>query len=208
MNRQDCFSRRIFPMLASVMLFSGCTGFQASQSNSPRLYVLDARPAIKAAQAKRDLVLAVSAPRAWPGFDTPQMAYLRQPHALDYFAVNRWADTPSHMLEPLLAQALEQTKSFRAIVRAPGPVSADIRLETELIRLQQDFQTQPSRVQITLRTQLIDVVGKRIIAVKVFEGAENATSDDAYGGVVAANRLLQQILGELADFCVNASVSQ
>lgn len=195
-------------MLASVMLFSGCTGFQASQSNSPRLYVLDARPAIKAAQAKRDLVLAVSAPRAWPGFDTPQMAYLRQPHALDYFAVNRWADTPSHMLEPLLAQALEQTKSFRAIVRAPGPVSADIRLETELIRLQQDFQTQPSRVQITLRTQLIDVVGKRIIAVKVFEGAENATSDDAYGGVVAANRLLQQILGELADFCVNASVSQ
>jgi cholesterol transport system auxiliary component len=55
---------------------------------------------------------------------------------------------------------------------------------------------------------LIDVVGKRIIAVKVFEGAENATSDDAYGGVVAANRLLQQILGELADFCVNASVSQ
>ena len=136
------------------------------------------------------------------------MAYLRQPHALDYFAVNRWADTPSHMLEPLLAQALEQTKSFRAIVRAPGPVSADIRLETELIRLQQEFQTQPSQVQLTLRTQLIDVVGKRIIAVKVFEGAENATSDDAYGGVVAANRLLQQILGELADFCVNASVSQ
>jgi cholesterol transport system auxiliary component len=208
MNRQDCITRRIFPMLASVILLSGCTGLQAPQSDSPRLFMLDARPAIKAGQAKRNLVLAVSAPRAWPGFDTPQMAYLRQPHALDYFAVNRWVDTPSHMLEPLLAQALEQTKSFRAIVRAPGPVSADIRLETELIRLQQEFQTQQSQVQLTLRTQLIDVVGKRIIAVKVFEGAENATSDDAYGGVVAANRLLQQILGELADFCVNASVSQ
>jgi len=108
----------------------------------------------------------------------------------------------------LLRYALEQTSSFRAIVRAPGSYAADIRLETELIRLQQDFQKQPSQVQLTLRTQLIDVVSKRIIAVKQFDGVENAPSDDPYGGVVAANRLLQRMLGELADFCVNASVGQ
>ncbi len=190
------------------MLLAGCTGLHAPQTESTHLYVLDAQPAIKAGQEKRDLVLAVGAPRARPGFNTPQMAYLRQPHALDYFAVNRWADTPSHMLEPLLVQALEQTKSFRAIVRAPGPVSADIRLDTELIRLQQDFQTQPSRVQFTLRAQLIDVVGKRVIAVKLFDESEAAASDDAYGGVTAANRVLQRVLGQLADFCVNASVGQ
>lgn len=208
MNRHDYFSRRLFQVLAVVMMLSGCTGFQASQSDSPHLYVLDARPAIKEAQVRRDLVLAVSTPRAWPGLDTPQMAYVRQPHALDYFAVNRWADTPAHMLEPLLGYALEQTRSFRAIVRAPGSYPADIRLETELIRLQQDFQTQPSQVQLTLRTQLIDVASKRIIAVKQFDGVENAPSDNAYGGVIAANRLLQRMLGELADFCVNASASQ
>lgn len=208
MNRQDHLPRRLFHIFASVMLLSGCTGFQAHQSDSPRLYVLDARPAIKVAHAKRDLVLAVGAPSAWPGFNTSQMAYVRQPHGLDYFAVSRWADTPPRMLEPLLRYALEQTNSFRAIVRAPGSYAADIRLETELIRLQQDFQKQPSQVQLTLRTQLIDVVSKRIIAVKQFDGVENAPSDDPYGGVVAANRLLQRMLGELADFCVNASVGQ
>jgi cholesterol transport system auxiliary component len=170
-----------------------------------RLYVLDARPAIKPVQAKRDLVLAVSMPRARPGFDTPQMAYFRQPHQLSYFAVNRWADTPSRMLEFLLAQALEQTGSFRAIVQASGAVPADIRLDTELIRLQQEFGTQPGRVQLTLRAELIDVVGKRVIAVKLFDAAENATVDDAYGGVIAANRVAQRVLGQLADFCYNES---
>lgn len=208
MNRHDHLSRRLFQMFASVMLLSGCTGLQSHQSDSTRLYVLDARPAIKVAQVKRDLVLAVGLPRAWPGFDTSQMAYVRQPHGLDYFAVNRWADTPPRMLEPLLRYALERTNGFRAIVPAPGSYAADIRLETELIRLQQDFQKQPSQVQLTLRTQLIDVVSKRIIAVKQFEGVENAPSDDPYGGVVAANRLLQRLLGELAEFCVDASVGQ
>jgi hypothetical protein len=52
------------------------------------------------------------------------------------------------------------------------------------------------------------MVGKRVIAVKLFDEAENATSDDAYGGVIAANRLVQRMSGELAAFCVNASASQ
>lgn len=206
MNRQKRIPHWIFLTLASAMLLAGCTGLRAPQVESPHLYVLDARLPIKAAQVKRDLVLAVSMPRARPGFDTPQMAYLRLPHELDYFVTHRWADTPSRMLGPLLAQALEP--SFRAIVQTPSVVPADIRLDTELIRLQQDFGTQPSRVQLTLRAQLIDVVGKRVIAVKLFDEAENAPSDDAYGGVIAANRVLQRVLGQLADFCINESASR
>jgi cholesterol transport system auxiliary component len=110
------------------------------------------------------------------------------------------------MLEPLLVQALEQTQSFRAIVRVPSVVPANLRLDTELIRLQQDFSTKPSKVQLTLRAQLIDITGKRVLAVKLFDDAENTTSDDAYGGVLAANLLLQRELNQLADFCINESV--
>jgi cholesterol transport system auxiliary component len=206
MNIQNHIPHRILLTLVSAMLLAGCTGLQAPQAGSTQLYVLDARVPAKAAQAKRDLVLAVSMPRARSGFDTPRMAYIRQPHQLDYFVTNRWADTPSHMLGPLLAQALEP--GFRAIVQTPGLVPANIRLDTELVRLQQDFETKPSRIQLTLRVQLIDVVGKRVIAVKLFDETENAASDDAYGGVIAANRVLQRVLVQLADFCINESASQ
>jgi cholesterol transport system auxiliary component len=209
MNRSTCVSHWILLTLASTtLLLAGCASLQAPHAESPNIFVLDARSTIKAGQIKRDLVLAVSEPRAGPGFNTPQMAYLRQPHGLDYFTVNRWADRPSRMLGSLLVLALEQTGRFRAIVQTPGVVPADIRLDTELIRLQQDFGTQPSRVQLTLRAQLIDVAGKRVIAVKLFDEVENATSDDAYGGVIAANRAVQRVLDQLVDFCVNESVSQ
>lgn len=199
-------ARRLSLLLASVMLLAGCTGLQAPPAQNINFFVLDARASIKAAPVKRDLVIAVSMPRTRPGFDTPRIAYVEQSHELNYFSVNRWADTPSHMLGPLLAQALEQSGGFRAVVQTPSQVPADIRLDTELVRLQQDFGTRPSRVQLTLRAQLIDVRGKRVIATKLFDEAETATSNDAYGGVVAANRALQRLLDQLSDFCTLESV--
>jgi len=173
---------------------------------SQTIYVLEAQRPTKPAQIKHDIVLAVSEPQTRPGFDTPQMAYVQQPHELNYFVTSRWADSPARMLEPLLVQAMEQTGSFRAVVQRPGAVPADIRLDTELIRLQQDFVTRPSRVQLTLRAQLIDVRGQKVLAVKQFDESENAAKDNAYGGVTAANRAVQRMLDQLADFCVNESV--
>jgi cholesterol transport system auxiliary component len=198
-------SYRALQVLTSTLLLAACSGLSAPQVASQNIYVLEAEPAIQAAQVKRDLVLSVSVPRSLAGFDTLQMAYVQQPHELNYFATSRWADTPARMLEPLIAHALEQTQSFRAVVQTSGAIPADVRLDIELVRLQQDFKTRPSRVLLTLRVQLIDVRGKRLLAAKQFDEVENAASDDAYGGVTAANRLVQRVLGELAEFCVNAS---
>lgn len=183
-------------LLATVL--TACTGLQAPHVENTRLYVLEARPASN--PARSDRVLAISMPDAWPGFDTPQMAYVQHPLTLEYFATHRWADTPARLLKPLLSQSLEPL--FRAVVPSPGLIPADLRLDTELIRLQQDFTVRPSRIQLILRAQLTDVKNKRVIAVKLFDASENADSDDAYGGVIAANRALQRVLEQLADFCI------
>ena len=195
-------------VLAPLLLLAGCTGLPAPQAVSENIYVLEAQPVTKTAQARRDLVMAVGMPRARTGLDTPAMVYVQQPHELNYFVTSRWADTPARMLEPLLVQAMEQTGGFRAVVQETSAVPADVRLDTEIIRLQQDFTTQPSRLLLTLRAQLIDVRGQRVLAVRLFDESENVASDNAYGGVTAANRAVQRLLGQLADFCVSGSVIQ
>jgi cholesterol transport system auxiliary component len=198
-------SYRAFQVLTATLLLASCGSLTAPQVASPNIYMLEAGPALQAAHVKRDVVLAVSLPRALPGFDTPQMAYVKQPYELNYFVTSRWADTPARLLEPLIVQTMLQTESFRAVVQTSGAVTADVRLETELVRLEHDFMTSPSRVQITLRAQLIDMRGKRLLAAQQFDDVEISTSEDAYGGVTAANRLLQRVLGRLAEFCVTAS---
>ena len=190
----------VFPAMLALLL-SGCAALQAPRVDSTTLYLLDAQPAAAAPRPPRDLVLAVASPRARPGFATAQMAYVREPHKLDYYAKNRWVDTLVRMLAPLLTQALAQDGAYRAVVQAPSPVAADLRLDTELVRLQQDFALQPSRVQLTLRAQLVEVKTSRVLATREFDQQENAPSENAYGGAIAANRALARLLGELKNFC-------
>jgi cholesterol transport system auxiliary component len=189
-------------ILPPLLLLAGCAGLHPQPVQDVNLYLLDAHMPAQAAATKRNLVIEVGMPRALPGFDTPQMAYVQEPYKLDYFAVNRWADTPAHMLAPLLVQALEQGGGFRAVVRAPSMVPADLKLDTELVRLQQDFRSRPSRVELTLRVQLISLRNNRVLATRVFDETENAPSENPYGGVVAANHALQRILNSISEFCL------
>jgi len=191
-------------LAAMVALIAGCSALQPAAVEPPKLHLLEAKPVAIVAE-RRNLVLAVSTPRASPGFDTPQMAYVRRPYGIEYFANSRWVDAPARMLGPLLVRAMEQSGGFRVVVPVSSAVPADLRLDTELIRLQQDFSTQPSRAALALRAQLIDVRTRRVLATKMFEATVSAPADNAYGGVTAANAALQQILEEVAAFCIAES---
>ena len=193
---------------AAAALLAACAAVQAPEADNASTYVLEAPPAAGAPRPKRDLVLEVAVPRARPGFDTPQMAYTQRANALEYFAKSRWADTPARMLAPLFAQSLERSGAFRAVVQAPSLATAELRLETEIVRLQQDFSAKPSRVRLTLRAQLIDADARRVLASAEFDETEAAPSDDPYGGVIAANRALGRLLERLTQFCAETPAAR
>lgn len=197
-----CPADRIVALCAFILV-AGCAGLQPPKTKEMNVYLLDA--AIPAARQgdRNSLVVVVDMPRAQPGYDTPQMVYVSRQHEIGFFASNRWVDTPARMLAPLLVQALEKGTDLGTVVQAPTAVVGDLRLETELIRLEQEFITRPSRVRLVLRAQLIAVRDRRVLATQQFEETEPAASDDPYGGVLAANRAVQRVLARLAEFCAS-----
>lgn len=202
-----CASAKSFLAVACALAIAGCTGLRTTETESIHTYLLEAQFE-RAEQAKTvPLTLLVSPPRAAPGYDTARMAFVRKPMLLEYFAKNRWAETPAKMLGPLLVSALEQRTKFRAVVPAGGMVKGDLRLDTELILLQQEFTTLPSRIHLRLRAQLIEQASHRVVATRVFEIFEVAPSDDPYGGVAAANRALARLFAQLADFSATSGPS-
>ncbi|MFO1314358.1 MAG: ABC-type transport auxiliary lipoprotein family protein [Burkholderiales bacterium] len=198
-------ARRWAIPLASALLAAACSVMAPAPADAPVLHVLDATPVAAAAPAARPLVLEVATPRAAPGFDTAAMAYVRKAHVVDYYAVHRWVEPPAQMLAPLLVRALEDTRAFRAVVRDTTGVRADVRLDTELLRLQQSFAGRPSRAEVALRAQLVDVGSRRVVATRTIEVARDAPSDDPDGGAAAANAAVAHALGEVAAFAVTAS---
>lgn len=139
-------------------------------------------------------VLLVGLPQAEAGFDQPRMAYLQRPYEVNYYASNQWADAPARMLVPLLVRSLEGTGFWRAVVPMPAAVKGDYRLDTSGLVLQQEFFQRPSRTRVLLRAQLVEMKDQRVMGARSFEALEPAPSDDAYGGVLAANRATAKLL--------------
>lgn len=196
--------------LALAMALLGCSPL-LQKTPPPMLYGLDSTPAASAVpQATTQSpsaapTLVVNLPRAAAGYNSQRMIYLRQPYALEYFAHSQWVDTPARMLQPLIAAAVERSGKFAAVVAMPVSVSGDFRLETELLRLQQEFMSRPSRVHLTLRATITDMATRRVVAWRQFDAVVEAASDDPYGGVLAANRAVGEVLEQLAAFCSTAT---
>lgn len=194
------------PAALALVLLAGCSSLLPPPPPVEMIYVLDAgsasAPSPSATAPGHGRVIEVAMPRARAGFDSTQMVWVRREHAIEVFARNRWADTPARMLAPLLAQALERSGAFRAVVPAPSPLAASLRIETEIVRLQQNFSAQPSRVELTVGARLIDTGTRQVVASAEFDETESAATDDAYGGVRAANVAIERLLARLTAFCI------
>jgi cholesterol transport system auxiliary component len=194
----------IIQTVACVLLVLTAAGCLSSRSESQpaHTYRLSLDP--ERTQARpADIngpILMVSQPLAEPGFETPRMVYVKRLYELEHYALNQWADTPARMFASLMVQALGRTGSWRAVVPVPGSIRGDFRLDSYGFSLQQEFMQDPSRVRVTVRAQLIEMKESRLVGTRAFEAVEKAQSDDAYGGVVAANRAIATLLDDLASW--------
>ena len=185
----------------------GCAALKSTVSQPPHLYSLDlaredgsVRP-VAAQVPAAGPTLVVTPPHAAAGFDSRRMIYLRQADKPEYFAHNEWVDTPARMLAPLIVAAVEGRGAYRAVVGTPSPASGELRLDTEILRLQQDFTASPSRVRFTLRATLVESATRRVVATREFDAVVPAPSEDPHGGVVAAGGAVKKVLHDLALFC-------
>jgi len=211
MNREQTLATRdahhptAFPALCLTMLLAlalaGCSGELLPRPDAPSaIYLLEGNSDAAARPNPAGPTLAVSAVRSAAGFGTADMIYVEHAHQLQAFARHRWADSPARMLDPLLVAAAEQSGLFAGVTEPGSLIRTELRLETELLRLQQVFDGGASQVELTLRASLVDTSRSRVLASRVFRVIEPVREATPYGGVLAANRATGLLLGELQVF--------
>ncbi|MGZ3159079.1 MAG: ABC-type transport auxiliary lipoprotein family protein [Burkholderiaceae bacterium] len=197
----------ISALIVGTCFLSACSALMPADVAQPKLYSFDdAQPMVQHAPPMKAgaPTLVIGTLRAAAGFDSTQMIYLRQPHKLEFFRESQWVNTPAIMLSPLVATALERSGAFGAVVQTPTSVPGQFRLELEIIRLQQEFTSQPSREHFTLRAHILNPATRQVVAWREFDAIVPAASDDPYGGVMAANQAVRTVIAELSAFCAEA----
>ena len=192
-----------------VSALSGCLSPRSDSSEIHRYQLgLDENRSEVRREPLDGPVLLVSPPLAEPGFETQRMVYIKRPFQIEYFSVNEWADTPVRMFAPLMVHALNRSGTWHAVISPASSIPGDYRLDTYGFLLQHEFMQQPSRVRITARLQLVDLNESTIVGTRSFETVEIAPSENAYGGVLAANRAVAGLLDQIVSWlrqCVQHS---
>lgn len=192
-------------MMTVLLMISGCAAFPGGDKpKAPRLFVLElpdtvSTPFYSEAQPSAPSLL-IARPTAAPGFNTPAMAYVKEKYRLDYFAYNRWVDTPANMLWPLITKSIQQTGIFSSVMAKPTAGETDWRLETKILKLQQVFTEHRSELQLVIAVQLFDERNNRVVVTSEFNLSQPGLEENPYAGVVAANTAVANYLDELNGF--------
>ncbi|MCX8518321.1 MAG: ABC-type transport auxiliary lipoprotein family protein [Rhodoferax sp.] len=195
----------LWPGLLPCLLLASCSVLGSKPHAPLHIYTLNladsAVPApAQASQPKHGPVILVEIPTAVPAYDSTHMVYVRQPQTQEFYANSAWADTPARLLAPLLATQLQQSGVFGAVLLAPSAARSDLRLDTTILRLEQDFLQTPSVVRLDMQFTLMDSGSHTVLAWRRVHLEQTAVRDDARGGAQASNAAVQAALREGADF--------
>lgn len=189
-----------------VSALSGCALLGAgSTGDKLTVYLLETAPALEPVEQRGCHTVVVTPPEPAPGFSTAQMLYRRSANELERFAYSRWAESPAAMLEPLLVQALRAREAFGAVLGSPAPVKADLRVESEGLKLIQVFDGGPSRVLLQLEVRVYSPADRRLLASELLSYDLPAAQANAQAGVAAADAAVARMLTEFSELVVRAA---
>lgn len=186
---------------AFSLILSSCSLLPAKKNDAIN-YVFNSIPSVQVSQ-RHATTLYVSAIESDPVYDTDNMAYSLHPYVIEYFAKNKWADTPARLLRPLVLKTLEDTRHFHAVTSSASPVRFDYVLNLKVVELQQVFSRDSSCERFSLHAEIISARTGKIIATREFTVEKPAFYRSPYGGVAAANKAVCDALEQLASFCVS-----
>jgi cholesterol transport system auxiliary component len=187
--------------LASVALVSGCSFMSPVQTMPETGYLINAVPAVKKSSQRAGAILVLR-PETNPIYNSTRMAYTTRPYQITYYGESRWAEAPADMLASLIAQTLQKTNHYKAIITPPFTGLYSYALRTQIKTLLIDYSHPRPVFRLSIQAQLISASSNRLLSSHDFTVTMTLPQRSPYGAVVAANRAAEKIMSEMAVWCV------
>jgi cholesterol transport system auxiliary component len=194
--------KHIIFAVVMIPVLVACGPVKMPPSNTYTLSNL--QPAVNFKKSRTKLTLLISTPVASPGYTTSKMMYMMIPFKLRAFANHRWIAPPADMILPILAEDVRNRGYFKAVVTPPFAGVTNYRLDTQLLVLRQEFILPKSQVRLVMDVDVVNANTNRIVASKRFHVVYNAQDNNPYGGVIAANKAVNNVARQIARFVVRA----
>lgn len=175
--------------------------------NEPvNLYTLTPKTTFPQGLPKVDWQLVVETPVSAVSLDTPRIALQRSPLTFEYYADAAWTDNAPAMVQTLLIESFESTKSVPAVGREAIGLRPDYVLKTDLREFEAIYEgdNPVPTVWVRMNAKLVKMPERRIIASETYGNKTPAASGKLADIVVAFDDALGHVLKDIVLFTLAA----
>ena len=188
-------ARFVSVAIVSALALSACALPDLGSGPPPDLYVLSPKSTFADDIPNVTWQLVVEEPSTAKGIDTDRIAIAPSALEVKYFGGSRWADRAPRMVQQLLIQSFENTKTIVSVGRQSIGLRSDFVLKTELREFQAEKTPEGGTVvRVRVNLKLVRPSLGTIVASESFESVKPANSenvpdivqsfDDAVGAVL------------------------
>lgn len=173
-------------LLALAGTLPGC-GLLPEVSVPVQLYTVTPKTSYPETLEAVDWQLVVEMPNAATSLDTPRIALQRTPFTLEYYAGSAWTDNAPLMVQTLLIESFESTRSITAVGREGVGLRPDYVLKTDLREFEAIYEEgSPNPViWVRINAKVVKMPERRIVSSATFERRE-ASAGTKLPDIVAA----------------------
>ncbi len=170
-------------VLTLALMLGGCA--LAVGSSPPQTFDLIAPEVVRSRAAALPVQIAVVTPSAVRALDTDRILVRPRSEQISYFPGAAWSDRLPRLVRARLAEALENSGHFRAVVTEDDGVSSPYSLQISLRAFEMAVNGALPEGQVTMSARIVDERAGKVVASEVFEARARAASDGVGAGVAA-----------------------
>jgi len=191
-------------LLALAGTLPGC-GLLPEVGQAVELYTLTPKTSYGESVEDVDWQLIVELPNAPTSLDTPRIALQRSPFTLEYYANVAWTDNAPVMVQTLIIESFESTRSITSVGREGVGLRPDYVLKTDLREFEAIYEEGSPNpiIWVRINAKVVKMPERRIVSSATFERREAAAGTKLPEIISAFDDALGHVLKKVVVFTLN-----
>ncbi len=191
--------KSFFVAITIIFLFNGCISI-TKELPAQKTYSLTLEKKNSNISSKYyDKTIRIYEPKALSSINTKAILYSKNAVEQEEYALSKWSDKPSKMVQKLIAKHLTSQNKYKYITSSNIKVPTDYKLISELVEFKQIFTEHKSYADFSIRVYLINNNTQKVY-FKSFTYNKLSNTNNAKGLVYGINNISNNFLLDLQNF--------
>jgi len=176
-----------------LLTFTGCISI-TKEIPASSTYTLNVKQSSTINTNNSNITLEIKEPNTLASLNSRYISYATQSYTSENYALSKWSDTPTKMIQNQLIKYLSNTNNYKFVTSSNINIRGNYQILSEIDNFHQYFKDDKSFVKFSIRIYLKN---RKDTYYKNFSYTQGCDENNALGAVKAFNIVLNKFVQDL-----------